>query len=568
MQYFIVFVVGAMLLGAGAMLSPAWPTRQPRIGTASIFTLALIVGGAVFWAELFGWDTLVIDYLLFALVSIVVLGGTFSQAQERAEDRGEELLDADQGWPGPEDLAFFGVAALVCVIPLSVFYLPGGTLAIEHAAMTLAAREGGTFTSLAPFFPDVTVQSAPGFHALTAYLSQQLRQSIPMVHMAVSSVLMLLTVWASYDLGAELRDKRLGRACAIAALVLAWWLVVFMEGYFAWLMALVFGMAYLLYLVRYQRHQTWLDMVGAGLMLGAALYTHVGVFVGLLIAHVLFVLLHLRLPATAEKRTPDYRQRSSIKRLAGLLIGIPGIALLGTAPWWLNNLSLVEALIWQAIQTPGVPAPNLWFYLLLPPAIIARFLDMRNRLYAWVMFWWLFAELLPGAGAAVMLPGILLVGDGLLWLYNLLPQRIRTLSRQYVYGLIVIGGGALLAFNVSLSQQMLAFLDMSASPDDVAVLREFALYAPDDARLYNPPETPWALPLAERAVSNFSPENPQLTGNLPADRFSVPDTATHYYLPDGASLPVDPSELNLNAAYSQGDAVIYAMIREDSAGSE
>ena len=47
MSLFIAFILAAVLLGAGAMLSPAWRTAQPRVGLAATLCLALIVGGAV-----------------------------------------------------------------------------------------------------------------------------------------------------------------------------------------------------------------------------------------------------------------------------------------------------------------------------------------------------------------------------------------------------------------------------------------------------------------------------------------------------------------------------------------
>jgi hypothetical protein len=98
------------------MLAPAWNTAQPRIGLSAALALGLVMGGAIFWAMLFGWDTLVIDYLLFALVTAIFLGGTLSYGQKRAEARGEVLLDADQGWPGPRDLLFFAFVALLFII--------------------------------------------------------------------------------------------------------------------------------------------------------------------------------------------------------------------------------------------------------------------------------------------------------------------------------------------------------------------------------------------------------------------------------------------------------------------
>ena len=63
MPLVVLFIFGAVVIGAGAMLSPAWPTKQPRIGLMAALSLGLVTGGAVFWAMLFGWNTLVIDYL-------------------------------------------------------------------------------------------------------------------------------------------------------------------------------------------------------------------------------------------------------------------------------------------------------------------------------------------------------------------------------------------------------------------------------------------------------------------------------------------------------------------------
>jgi hypothetical protein len=522
MQYFIVFVVGAMLLGAGAMLSPAWPTRQPRIGTSAVFMLALIVGGAVFWAELFGWDTLVIDYLLFALVSIVVLGGTFSQAQERAEERGEELLDADQGWPGPLDLIFFAGAAVVCVLPLMQLQLPGGSLAIEHAAITLAAREGGTFTSLAPFFPEITVQAAPGYYALTAYLSQQLNQSIPLVHLSVGAVVLFLTVWASYDLGAELRNKQLGRAFAVMALLPVWWVTLFTAGYVAWQMAFVFGLAGLLYTVRYQRQQNWLDVVGAGLLLGAALYTHVGVFVGLLVLLTGFVVVTLFLPGSGNAAGDPSDGRW--KAITGLLFGIPGVALLGTAPWWGNNLALVQTLLTEAVT-----------------------FDMT------------------GSGAVrvvLLLAGLIAGGVALWWLYQQLPDVLR----RYIY--VPVLAAALLTVWWVPGQMVLPDIAPLRYPDadDIAVLGDVRQRTEADARLINSRADAWAFPLAERETAWFYLDEPQLLHGM--TRTPAPWAQTwqqtqpagdarpvYVFLPD-EPLPAEAAD-TLTAAFRQGESVVY-----------
>ncbi len=157
MSIFIFFIFGSLLIGAGVMLAPAWPSQQPRIGLAAALALALVTGGSVFWAEAFGWDTLVIDYLLFALMSGVVLSGALSQGQARAEARGETLSDDDQGWPGPQDLAFFGLVTLLVAMPLLMLPVPLGRDGLTPAYLALTAQLGGSFSNLAPFQPDIDV---------------------------------------------------------------------------------------------------------------------------------------------------------------------------------------------------------------------------------------------------------------------------------------------------------------------------------------------------------------------------------------------------------------------------
>ena len=213
MSLFVSFILAAVLLGAGAMLSPAWRTAQPRVALAATLCLGLVVGGAVFYAEAFSWDTLVVDYLLFALLSGVVLGGTLSTAQARAEARGERLDDRDQGWPGPGDLTLFAFAALLLLIPLLHQAAPEGEAGQIVGFHSLAIRDGGSFHSLAPFHLDEPVIVSPGFHALAAYLSAQLDQPIPLIQFSAAAVLALLTIWLAYDFGRRI-ERQAARARA------------------------------------------------------------------------------------------------------------------------------------------------------------------------------------------------------------------------------------------------------------------------------------------------------------------------------------------------------------------
>src|SRR5687767_8385269 len=145
MPLFSIFILGAVIIGTGALLAPAWPTAQPRIGLAGALALGLVVGGALFNAMLFGWSTLAIDYLLFALVTAIFLGGTLTFGQKRAEARGIALQDFAEGWPGPRDLMFLGLAALVFIIPALILPVPMDTDAQGFGYLALLARLGGSF---------------------------------------------------------------------------------------------------------------------------------------------------------------------------------------------------------------------------------------------------------------------------------------------------------------------------------------------------------------------------------------------------------------------------------------
>src|SRR5215475_12840294 len=124
MILFVMFIFGAVVIGAGTLFAPAWPTLHPRIGLTGALALGLVIGGAIFYAMLFGWNTLAVDYLLFALVSGIFLFGTLSYGQKRAEKRGETLSDADQGWTSGRDLLFLGFAALIFIIPALIVPVP------------------------------------------------------------------------------------------------------------------------------------------------------------------------------------------------------------------------------------------------------------------------------------------------------------------------------------------------------------------------------------------------------------------------------------------------------------
>lgn len=534
MPLIVIFIFGAVVIGAGAMLAPAWHTSQPRIGLMAALALGLVVGGAVFWAMLFGWNTLVVDYLLFALVTSIFLFGTLSYGQKRAEQRGEELADEDQGWPGPNDLLLFGFAALVFVIPALVLPVPLDTDAQGFGYLALMARLGGDFKTLAPFHPEITYLYAPGFTALAAYLSEQLGQGLHTVQLAVGAVLSLMLVLLAYDFGAEFHDKRLGRAMAIAMLAGVGLFTAFMDSHYTTLLALVFAFAFLIFAMRYLIHSRLADAIAAGLMLGAVVLSHPDTTIILGLGYAPW-LLTLWLGKPRPKPTV----------WLGMVLVIPMVALLGIAPWLTN----VRDLLGADITSPFTRDPNHWQVMLLyhgiwiiPVAVLGAVVGLRRRDQAAILsVGWLLLildfsttgvleSLFGGLLAPVfrydypfsiawhgpIIPYTILGGIGLLWLWDRFAERrfgamLHRRAPVLLVGMILVALAGLVFTPalLSLSKGRVGFYGSFSSAADVEAMLWLKNNTPQDARILNHPgphEADWVPVISERDSVYYRPQ--------------------------------------------------------------
>jgi len=460
MPLFVLFVFGAVIIGAGAMLSPAWPTAQPRVALLAALALALIMGGTIFYSMLFGWETLVIDYLLFALVVGIFLGGTLSVGQSRAEAKGEVLEDVDQGWPGPQDLSILVVIALIFALPVFILPTTLGTAGQENGFFALTVREGETFDSLAPFVEGYTYLEPPAVPALIAYLSQQLGQGIHIVQFAVGAIVAFLNVWIAYDLGSELQSKRLGRAMALAMLLSLAVFGMMIEGYFTQLFGLLFLQAFVTFGLRYIRHRYPIDLVAGGLMLGAIAITD---FEMMLVA-VLGLLAWLISLFLAKPRV-------SLPTWLGLALGFPLVALIGIAPWLFNlpDASTSQTAVTEASADflIGMLRNHGWW--IVPVAMIGWWARLKERdsltLLAGV---WLilileysvigistslfpdlarYASPMQVARFGPIIPYSILGGMGLLWLWEtLITPRLGSVGYRGIYALAGVSGVAVIGF--------------------------------------------------------------------------------------------------------------------------
>lgn len=526
MVLFISFVFGAVILGAGAMLAPAWRTVQPRVALAGTFSLALVMGGAVFWSSAFGWNTLIVDYMLFALLTGVLVGGSLSSAQMRAEAHGIVLEDKDQGWPGPQDLAFFvvvGVAIVVIVLSLPV---PLGTDAPALGYMALVAKSG-SFTSLAPFHPEIETLTSPGLSALVAYLSGQLRQPISDIQLGVGAVLALLCVWLAYDMGAEIRDKRLGRAMAVAFIIGLGGFLTFLDGHYSALLGLAFTMAFIIYALRYQRDGLWYDAVAAGLMLGATLLADATVTFMLILGYAAWlVTMHMG------------EDRPNRMRWLVMLLGVPLVTIIATGPWLMNTWSLLTS---GNDASYSADLSNLSAMLLhhgliiVPIAIMGAILSLKQRAQmgllavGWLVLLvdfaviGLLAAIFPPlhnmgnpfyvAWFGAIVPYTLLGGYGLLWIWEHIINetlRARLYRTVYVVAAIALVGsvvvGVLLGDDLRVSaRDLTAYPGLYTTEDDINAMLWIRDNADDSARVLNYPsrDSLWVAVISERDAVFF-----------------------------------------------------------------
>jgi hypothetical protein len=552
MPLFVLFVFGAVILGAGAMLSPAWPTIQPRIGVSATLSLALVVGGTIFYASLFGWDTLVIDYLMFALMTSIFLGGTLSIGQTRAEARGEELLDEHQGWPGPQDLSLFALIVLLITLPALLMSVPYGINASSTGLMALAMRDGETLNTLVPFL-SLDYVNAPGFNALTAYLSQQLSTGIHTVQFATGAVIAFINIWLAYDMGAEIRDKRLGRAMALTMFLSLGVYGLLLNGYYPALMGIAFMQGFVIYALRYLRHQYPADLIGAGLLIGATLISDLSMFNVMILAYIAFIAVM------------GFRHEKGAAWVKLTLI-TPVIAVVATLPWLSDIWSVLAetntAFYSRSLDNIYVLAQNhgLWVWavgcLTLWLAWIRIFSEDENYLSffagAWLILVFDYAvtggltavinlilppftnlvnpQLVAWGGAVI--PLTLLGGLGALWAWDtqIQPKLNYTMTYRHVYW--ITGTLSILAIITLPFVLGLGSLGSGVLTDaDVEALEWVRDNAPEDAVIVTLPTeispSAWVIPITERNSPDLPPL-PLVFDESSDDRLTG---ATHLFIP-------------------------------------
>jgi hypothetical protein len=583
MPIFVIFVLASVIFGAGAMLAPALPTHQPRIGLAATVALAFVLTGAIFYSALFGWNTLVIDYVWFTLVVGIFLSGTLSAGMYRAEAEGG--TKEYSGWPGPRELAFFLTIGLVYTVPALLLPVPLDTDAQGFGYLALLLRNGGGLNVLAPFHPEISYLYSPALPVLAAYLSQQLHANLGNVQLAIGTVLSLLFVWLAYDFGNEFdpdSTRRMGITMAVCAVIGTGVFTATLDSHFTALLALDFALAFLLFAIRFWHDGHRLDFLGAALLLGGVVLAQPDMTIILGLGYACWLVITLvGLARNALSNASVAITRRQAVRWLELAIGIPVMTLLGIGPWLLKILPLLGSTIGSpfSINTPYHLLVMFAYHggLIVILALIGIGAAWRSRTAIDVlMFFWLLLVLdfsslgithaiLPWlpifkydypfsiAWHGPIIPYTYLGARGILWIVDGLGRAkvgnlVRTLSLP-VMTLILIGVGLVISNSDALlaasKETSLRLYGAFSSSDDIKAMNWVMQNTPVNATILNhpgPQEGDWAPIFTGRDTIYFR-RQPFFSGTEAA--YARQDALLTFWLH-----PTDPNNVALLTRYN------------------
>lgn len=531
----IVIFLGAVL-GAGFLLAPALPSSErpahdkpvAPIGLSAALALALIVDVTLVLASLGAWQARTVD-----IVALLVLAGCAGVGWLARRQRASTL-------PNWRVLAFLGVVLALFAAPVLVLPVPLDTDAQGFGYLALMMRDSGSLTTLAPFHPEIEYLYAPGFPALAAYLSARLGGGLHTLQFAAAAGLAVLFIWLLWDFGRELAgDLGVDAAPAGAVLVImgllgAGLFTAYMDSHYTTIMALVFALAFLLFVARYLRGGRWPDALAAVITLAAVPLTHPDTTIILMLGYVPW-LVTIGLS----------RERPSLRRWVVIAAAIPAAALVVIVPW----LVRLAPLLGSTIASPFDIDPNHWRVLvfmhgglIVPLALGGAVLALRRR-SRWdvLMLGWLllvvdfsttgllervtFGLLDPLlkydypfsiAWHGPIIPYAYLSATAVLWLLRRVGMpRIQRLTARFagpVLALAAVGIVLGVAFAEplrDLSKGRIGFFGAFASAADVQVMDWLRDNTPPDTRILNfpgPQEGDWVPIISERDTIFFRPQ--------------------------------------------------------------
>lgn len=518
-----------LLLGAGTLAASGLPGRGARIGLGAALTLALAIDAIWLFAPLAGWSSALADAAwvgVFALIVLIALSRSYHYQSRPNLPRWT--------WPSARDFAALGVIVAVFGAIVALLPVPLDTDAQGFGYLALMLREGEDYTSLAPWHPEISYLYSPAYPGLIAHFSARVPVGIHVLQLAFSAATAVIFLWMAYDLGAELRDRRLGRAFLVAAVIGLGLITAFLDSHYTALLALVCALAFITFVLRYVRARRWSSALFAAICLAAVPLSQPDTTIALIIGYVPWlVLLGLARP------------RIGWRTWGMVALVIPLTALALTLPW----LASIRDLLGSDIESPFEVALEHWRTLVLMHggvivvlALGGALLGLRERTPAQLlMIVWLVAivefstlglleRFFPQVMAPLLkydypfslawhgpiIPYFVLGGTALAWLADRLgADRTDRWARRLAYpvmalALVALGLGVAFFDEVlDFSREYVSFYGAFSSRADVEAMEWLRNNTPPDARVLNHPgphEGDWAPVIAERDTVYFRPQ--------------------------------------------------------------
>jgi hypothetical protein len=286
------------------------------------------------------------------------------------------------------ELRLLGVVAVVLLLPLWLLPVPLDTDAQGFGQLALAVRDGGSFTTLAPFRPGIAYLYAPGGPVLFASLSSLLPGvAMSDIMMGASHALTLLFVALAGDLGEELARsfasttrttdtvlsadgwRRLAQLVAVTSPGL--WTTL-LDAHYTAILGMTVGMVALVAWFRAWRTHHRRAFVAGSVAIAALVVAHQDMALA-----VAFGLVPLAIAAMVAA-PPDRRLGLTVATVSAV-----AFAAVLLAPWWLAIAPLVAT----GIASPFQPSGDHWRQLVLYHgilwpllAVVGAMIGLRQRL--------------------------------------------------------------------------------------------------------------------------------------------------------------------------------------------
>lgn len=527
LAYLVLIVV---LLGTGTLAASILPVRGARIGLGAILFLALIVDGTWLAAPVFDWSPALADNIWIGAFALI---GSGALLVARHYDHRADL--SPWAWPSLRDLAFLMAVITLFGAVIVVLPVPLDTDAQGFGYLALTLRDGHDYRSLAPWHPEIDYLYSPAYIGLVAHLSARFDPGIHSLQMILSAVTAVLFVWGAYDLGSELEGPRTGRGFMLAALIGTGLITAFMDSHYTALLALVFSLAFLTFVLRFLQTGRWSSVLFASICLAAVPLSQPDLTLALMIGYLPWlIVIWLSQP------------RPRFDAWLVLAAVIPLVALGIVAPWLIS----LSNLLGSGIESPFKVESSHWRTMVLMHGGLIVLLSLRG---AWVglrrrhpiyllMVVWLagiiefstlgllektFPDLLSPllkydypfslAWHGPIIPYMVLGGTTLVWLADRLGgERVDRLIERLaipVFSLAMLG----IALGVVYFDPLLKetknrgvnFYGAFSSAADVNAMRWMRDHTPEDAIVLNhpgPQEGDWVPVIAERDTVYFRPQ--------------------------------------------------------------